>query len=543
MARTSEKLPLSLRFAGPALAALALLSGFVFDFTKIPAVGAGYTVTALMVMLAAAAVFLMLTRRMTPDRALMLLLAAGFLMRLLFVASWSVTNMQHDVYTFYDSYGHAGYILHFYNNGLTMFEDSPLERWSFYNPPLWHALAGSWLRLNTALGLSFERACENIQCLTLAFSSLCMTVSLGIFRRFGLKGYARVFAAGIICLHPTFFLLSGSVNNDILCVLLTLAAFGAALAWYQEPTLPRILASAVLVGLAMLTKTSGVIAAPAMALLFVARFIKDRRSQPKRLIGQFAAFGAVSLPLGLWWSVRSLALYGIPLGYVPRLPDDSYQYIGNVSAAKRLFAPQLTSCFISHPELNGSEALEYNIPSALLKTSMFGEYTLAELGSKTYYIDCALLAVNVLLAAAALAAMIGITVRAFRRKTDERALIASLALFWLTNIVMYIKFCFDFPHICTMDFRYLVPTCVLGALSLGLWLQQGGKAKTLKIARGGLWALGFAFGSLSAAAYALYCVFDARLAPRFLCAAAAAVMLAAVSLTARRGDEKKRRMR
>ena len=32
---------------------------------------------------------------------------------------------------------------------------------------------------------------------------------------------------------------------------------------------------------------------------------------------------------------------------------------------------------------------------------------------------------------------------------------------------MYIGFCFDFPHVCTMNVRYGVPLIVIGALSVG----------------------------------------------------------------------------
>ena len=58
-----------------------------------------------------------------------------------------------------------------------------------------------------------------------------------------------------------------------------------------------------------------------------------------------------------------------------------------------------------------------------------------------------------------------------------------LVFFQILMFVYYIKFCFDFPHNCSMDYRYIVPTCILGALFIGASLQQfeidNGKKKAL----------------------------------------------------------------
>ena len=39
-------------------------------------------------------------------------------------------------------------------------------------------------------------------------------------------------------------------------------------------------------------------------------------------------------------------------------------------------------------------------------------------------------------------------------------------------IFSYIKFCFEFAHFCTMDFRYIAITVVFGALYIGLLLKH-----------------------------------------------------------------------
>ncbi|MFR3922555.1 MAG: GreA/GreB family elongation factor, partial [Dysosmobacter welbionis] len=46
-------------------------------------------------------------------------------------------------------------------------------------------------------------------------------------------------AYALVCLHPTFYLLAGSLNNDCLMVLLFFTAVLYTLRWYRDPSLKR----------------------------------------------------------------------------------------------------------------------------------------------------------------------------------------------------------------------------------------------------------------------------------------------------------------
>ena len=39
-------------------------------------------------------------------------------------------------------------------------------------------------------------------------------------------------------------------------------------------------------------------------------------------------------------------------------------------------------------------------------------------------------------------------------------------------LVTYIPFCFSYPHFCSMDYRYLVPTLLTGAIFLAVLLRK-----------------------------------------------------------------------
>ena len=49
---------------------------------------------------------------------------------------------------------------------------------------------------------------------------------------------------------------------------------------------------------------------------------------------------------------------------------------------------------------------------------------------------------------------------------------AFVFLLFTVFLGMYYSFCFDFPHVCTMNVRYGVPLLVIGAFSYGFLLQH-----------------------------------------------------------------------
>lgn len=83
------------------------------------------------------------------------------------------------------------------------------------------------------LGIDYYAAGENVQILTLFYSSICMVISYKIFRQLGLKGRGLVCAVAIVAFCPTFYIMAGSVNNDILSIAFMLAAVLNTLYWYK----------------------------------------------------------------------------------------------------------------------------------------------------------------------------------------------------------------------------------------------------------------------------------------------------------------------
>ena len=76
---------------------------------------------------------------------------------------------------------------------------------------------------------------------------------------------------------------------------------------------------AVIYGLGVMTKVSVGVIALFTAVVFVIMLVKTVKTDAKQwkmLMLRYIVFGLISLPLGLWYSVRNYRMFGQPLGYV-----------------------------------------------------------------------------------------------------------------------------------------------------------------------------------------------------------------------------------
>lgn len=398
---------------------------------------------------------------LTTRKAIALLTVLSFTLRCMYAAYTGWDVRQHDIGVSGAGYGHIGYIEYLLNNGrLPNFD--PRSVLQFYHPPLHYIVAAGWVKLNLTLGVGYESALENIQFLTVMYTMVINMACLSIFRNLSLKGSGISRAYAIVALHPTLIIMSGSINNDIMCVMFMLLSVMYALRWYRSQKLAEIAKTGIMLAFAVATKTSGILVSPALAVLFLYVFVK-RPDMRKRLIGQYAIFAVCAIPIATSWTLYNYFKYGMPIGYVLPLGDDSWQYIGNHSIISRILDKEIIlpeSCFVKW-----HDGTEYNMFSSLLKTSVFGEFTLADtvfgivLCYVLYYMNLAAIAVSVC----------GFVYMVWK---ERNIAVWFTAVLYMTLIVSYIQFCFGFPHTCTMNIRYIVPTIPLGALGLGYLYNQ-----------------------------------------------------------------------
>lgn len=423
-------------------------------------------------------VLFFLTRKQKHNqtqRTALLLLGISFLLKFYYVYYTSVYQRQHDVGSFGGDIGHTGYMEYIlFHHSLPDFD--PRGYWQFYHPPLHHAISAVWIGLSeNLLGVGHDPARESLQTLTLFYAMAIVITAYRILRHFKLDGMALYAPLLLIAFHPSFILLSGSINNDTLSVVFIMGAVLCTLKWYENQTIKGILKIALCIGLGMMTKISAAIVAIPVAVVFLIVLIQKLRQKEWRIFGQFGSFAAVCVPLGLWYPVRNLVKFGVPLTYVQELSPGLSQYLGNQSFLSRItdFSPkQVQNVFEQWLQGDGSGYNEYNPLIALLKNSLFGEYinegTFPE-GSPMPALAVGFFWLGVVLAAAAFVCMI---VFCFRKCSIPTVPKVFFVLFHILLLMNLYYLAASSPFTCSMNFRYITPTCIIGALFLGVTIQE-----------------------------------------------------------------------
>ncbi|HAG70028.1 MAG TPA: hypothetical protein DCL38_08645 [Lachnospiraceae bacterium] len=394
-----------------------------------------------------------------------LILTLGILLKLLYVLYTAIWTRQHDVVDFGTGEGHAGYIEYLYfNNSLP--DGDPRDRWAFFQPPLHHIISAIWMKLCNRFRLSYRQLQENVQALTFFYVASSNVLSYFICRELKLKGRGLAAAMTITAFHPVFVIMSGSINNDALSLFFMVLSLYLVILWYKRPSFLLIILLALSIGLSMMAKLSGGLIAPAVASLFLYRLIKDRKDTLKYLL-QYAVFGVIVFPLGLWWEVRNMLGFGMPLNYIPPVGEQ----LEKTGLFSRLFDLRLISVYPSMIK-NGDPFDEYNVFWAMLKTSLFDdenlslEWRLIDPFAVVLFVSGLILLIICLYATFRV-----LSERGESSLAPEWKLL--LGVFYVTMVAAYLSFALGSPNYSAQSFRYISATVILEAVFLGLFLGDG----------------------------------------------------------------------
>ena len=395
------------------------------------------------------------------------LLGAGFAMGLVFVLRLGYLFSWHDLADYSADFsrygnrpdGHLGFIAWMVENGRLPLELNPLSEGHsvFYNPPFYHMVQAVFMKLNL-LVLPQSAALENLQIVTFlcAFGTLYTTYQ--ILRELGFSPRAVRTGLWMMCFQPMLHILGATLNNDMLMVFLAVRCCLFTVRWYRSRSLRDIVRIGVYLGLGMATKLNCALLIPCIAFVFIYAFFREAPGRRLGYVGPFAAFLAVSVPEAVAWPVHNLIAFGLPLNYV-RLPSEAIK-VADYSLWARFGIPDWFArrgIFFT-----GLRKYNHNVWMQTLSTGLFDELTLFEDGTLMWYV-CYLL----------LAAFAGLLVLGFgaalfkafsRRDRVEKPVMAFLLSYGVILLFSYLKFCVDYPYMCTFNFRYILPILMLCAI-------------------------------------------------------------------------------
>ena len=391
------------------------------------------------------------------------LFAIAFIIRSGYIIYTPTWIRQHDVIGFGAGFGQAGYIEYFYNNW-KLIDFDPRDFWGFFQPPLHHILAAIWLKINVLAGFQYNHACENIQVLTLLYGYVMTIYAYKILKEMKVEGKALLAGTALVALHPCFILMSGSINNDMLCILLQVMAVYYFLRWYKNMDFQSIVLLALCVGGSMMAKLSGVLIAPAIAVVFLLQLWKKKENF-KRLFVQYIIFGIISIPIGVWSPLRNYFKFSVPLTYTPEVGEP----VGTFSLIQRIFDIRTSTPF-TNMIVNGNSYDEYNVPLAMLKTSLVGEYNYASHVKVTSPFAWCLLVSGAIL----MLVTFFLTVYYLFSKHSvlESGVKIFLGVYYVTSMAFYVNLCFNIPNFSSQDFRYIAFLIVIEAIFLSIFFQD-----------------------------------------------------------------------
>ncbi len=378
-----------------------------------------------------------------------LLFVCGFAVRLAYALRYGYSVNQHDVEGL-NSSGHLSYIYSLaQGNGLPQSND-----WQYSHPPLHHILAAVVVKVSTALGHQNGQAFENIQLLTCLYSTMTMFAGHSLLKLCGIKGNNLVFAACLLAFHPIFQILAGSINNDILTILLSMYAVVFLLKWYQSPSVKYAAFCGLFAGLGMMSKVSAALIAVAIAVSVLVKFFIDKELKFSKVLLHASVFAAILLPLGLWHPIRNYILFEQPLGYVAPIPTTSALYTGEISIIDRIVLPFSKDGFGVYVDVWE----EYNVWFYTLRNSLFGEYNFGDFGFAGV-----LVLLNLILIVASLVALVYVCVKVLKKNVQFIPIVSLFAV----QLAFFVYFNVKYPFGCSMDFRYIVPLLFCGIAFLG----------------------------------------------------------------------------
>lgn len=296
----------------------------------------------------------------TRARPVILIVAAGALLRLLYLFATPYTVRGHD------ADGHLEYVQHLLSRWTL---PDPHGGWEFYQPPLYYLLGAGWIGL-----LRFFDVAASPPILLQSLSFILATAALAVggfvaLRLFHNRSSPVLFTA-VLATFPSAVFFTARVNNDVLFLLLGTVSIALLLQWWSHHYTSTWYLFITAMGLNLLTKFNAAILFPSLLFPYL------RHGTMRRNLERSAASCFLLLLMTGWFYFPRALTEEHPqtliVGNIDNL--NSGLRVTNTLSSLAIFNPLQV---LSHPFNNAwsdSERRQY-FWEYLFRSAFFGEFS------------------------------------------------------------------------------------------------------------------------------------------------------------------------
>ncbi len=442
--------------------------------------------------------YLLANRKLTYQRAVIILLLVGFVLRLTYMLYTPATVRQYDTFSVNND-SHYNYAYAFYATGTLPDHHITQDTiYQFYHPPLNAFFQGMFMRffemINTNPLLqgtvmvgkaevnTLYYSCQILACFYMYLTSLFLVKTINQTK---FSNGSKLMAIAFVALFPRLVQLSGQLNNDGLSIVFSVIALYYYVRWYTiKKSWVDMCLSGLFIGLALMSKMSASTIALGMAFGFLVQLIHSIRKEEGSLplpclLLQYLAFIVIAAPIGLWWQLYTHYVYGLPFNFVFKSLNaelftgsrdwvlinrpESIEYYDRINMSKGVIYTDswynFYVCYVLpfywadfEHGIFCSAFYNYNILSYALRCSIFGEFNNWGTASAQGIAVVSTISIYVLWFSL-WANLVYIFLR--KKKIGQDGMMMFLLLIGI--IIMFLYLQVTMPYGCSIDFRYIVP--------------------------------------------------------------------------------------
>jgi len=380
-------------------------------------------------------------------KILLLILLLGITVRIFYFNKFGIINFQHDWH------GHIEFIKYMAQNWSLPVPTKGLE---YPQQPVYYFISAGIYSLSTFMGYSQNIALEAIGYFSLFCSFIFLIYAYKFISLLSDNKRLKVIAMIFIAFTPSLVYISARINNDSLVMGLSAVSLYYLLKSYQNEFKHYFYHALILISLLFLTKISTL----AIELLFFALLILSYKNSHSTSTSQIKSKLYIFGLVGIFLLTYTLWRVYLPLDNLFHMVNSSGNYPNQ--GIKELNWSYFTSYnFLSlfqvgYSYVFGEDAIRYSFLTYQYGTMLFGEF------DYSYFIDKSpnlkIVMQSILLSGLVL--LIGFfrfIIQIHKISIFEKLLFISL----LINLILILKFIFDFPSICNTDFRYFVSSFLI----------------------------------------------------------------------------------